>query len=194
VSSQTLRCILGGNKQKSLTASSTRFATQDSFSGKAGQVVEPAAKETWNMRLPRVRFTVRGMMVAVAVMSIASLLWAAWTNRRAAYCRSQAEWSAHEQWRFGQNRDVQLRDANRVADPAIAAILRYDAERYRQGISWHARREQDFRRAMWRPWEPSPNYPREPRWSPTRPTCSRRGWTPTISGSPRTATRERNSI
>jgi hypothetical protein len=46
------------------------------------------------------------MMVAVAVTSIASLLWAAWMNRRAAYCRIQAEWHAHEQWRFGKNRDA----------------------------------------------------------------------------------------
>jgi hypothetical protein len=119
------------------------------------------------MRLPRLRFTVRGMMVAVAVMSIAFLLWSARLNRRAAYCRNEAEWSAHEQWRFGQNRDVQLRDANCAADPAIGAILRYDAERYRKGIIWHARRDRDFRRAMWRPWEPSPNYPRDPPWPPT---------------------------
>jgi hypothetical protein len=116
------------------------------------------------MRIARVRFTVRGMMLAVAVMSIASLLWAAWMNRRTAYCRSQAEWSAHEQQRFRGNRDVQLRDAGRASDPAVAAVLSFDADRYRQGITWHARRERDFRRAMWRPWDPIPNYSRDPPW------------------------------
>jgi hypothetical protein len=116
------------------------------------------------MRIPQVRFTVRGMMVAVAVMSIASLFWAAWMNRRAAYCRSQAEWSAHEQWRFGGIRDVQLRGAGLSSDPAVASVLSYDAERYRKGIIWHARRERDFRRAMSRPWEPIPDYPRDPPW------------------------------
>jgi hypothetical protein len=112
----------------------------------------------------RVRFTVRGMMVAVAVMSIASLLWAAWMNRRAASCRSEAEWSAHEQLRFEANRAVQLREAGLASDPSVASVLSYDAERYRQGIFWHARRERDYRRAMSRPWEPIPNYPRDPPW------------------------------
>ncbi len=120
------------------------------------------------MRLPGVRFTVRGMMVAVAVMAIASLLGKAWMNQRAAYCRNQAEWSAHEQWRLQGNRDVQLRDAGRAKDPAVAALLGYDAERYRQGIIWRARRERDYRRAVWRPWEPIPDYPRDPPW-PTIP-------------------------
>ena len=103
-------------------------------------------------------------MVAVAVMSITSLLWAAWMSHISAYCRSQAEWSAHKQWRFEGNRDFQLRDAGLASDPAVASVLGYDAERYRQGIFWHARRERDFRRAVWRPWEPIPDYPRDPPW------------------------------
>ncbi len=116
------------------------------------------------MKLPRVRFTVRRMMVAVAVMSIACLLGKAWITQRVAYCRNQPDWSAHEQWRFGMNRDVDLRDAGRAKDPAVASLLAYDAGIYRQGIISHARRERDYRRAMWRPWEPIPNYPRDPPW------------------------------
>jgi hypothetical protein len=118
------------------------------------------------MRLPRLRFTVRRMMIAVALMAIASLFWSAWMNRRSAYCRRQAEWHASEQSRLGKNRDYQLNVASRTKDPALASYLSYDAERYRQGIIWHARREQDFRRASWRPWEPTPNYPREAPWPP----------------------------
>jgi hypothetical protein len=114
----------------------------------------------------RVRFAVRGMMVAVAVISVASLLWAAWMNRRAASCRSEAEWSAHEQLLFEANRAVQLRDAELTKDPAMASSLSYDAERYRKGIIWHALRERDFRRAMWQPWKPIPNHPRDPPWPP----------------------------
>jgi hypothetical protein len=116
------------------------------------------------MKVHRMRFTVRWMMVAVAVMSVASLFVKAWMNQRAAYCRSQAEWSAHEQWRMGMSRDVQLREAGRAKDPTVTSFLAYDAGRYRQGINWHARREQDYRRAMWRLWEPIPNAPRDPPW------------------------------
>jgi len=124
--------------------------------------VEPF--ESRAMRMPRLRLTVRGMMVAVALMSIASLGWATWMNRRSSYCRRQAEWHAHEQWRLAHNMDAQLDVAGRSKDLALASFLRYDAERYRQGSIWHGRREQDFRRAMWQPWEPFPNYPRDPPW------------------------------
>ena len=103
-------------------------------------------------------------MVGVAVMSIASVLWASWMNRRASYCQSQAEWHANQQSHLSKNRDYQLSVAGRTKDPALASYLRYDAERYRQGIIWHARREMDYRRAMWRLWEPSPNFARHAPW------------------------------
>jgi hypothetical protein len=118
------------------------------------------------MMFPRVRFTVRGMMTAVALMSVASLLWAAWMNRRTAYCRSRAEWHASQRSHLGRNRDHLLSVADRTRDPALASYLMYDAERYRQGALWHERRERDFRRAMWRPWESSPNFPRDAPWRP----------------------------
>jgi hypothetical protein len=53
-----------------------------------------------------------------------------------------------------------------MKDPDAATVLTYDAERYRQGINWHASRERDYRRAISRPWEPTPNYLRDPPWPP----------------------------
>src|SRR5262249_50989590 len=90
----------------------------------------------------------------------------AWMNRRAAYCHSRAEWHASQRSHLGRNRDYLLSVADRTRDPALASYLRYDAERHRQGVIWHERREGDFRRAMWRPWEPSPNFPPDAPWRP----------------------------
>jgi hypothetical protein len=120
--------------------------------------------ENRTMRLPRAQFTLRRMMVAVAVLSIASLFWAAWMNRRAAYCRSQAEWHASKQLHLGKNREYLLTVAGRAKDPALASYLGYDAERHRLGMIWHAQRGQEYRRAAWRLWEPTPNYPADAPW------------------------------
>lgn len=68
---------------------------------------------------------------------------------------------------MGTIRDVYLRDVGRAKDPTVAAFLGYAAAKYRQGIIWHARRERDYRRAIWRPWEPIPDYPRDPLWPAT---------------------------
>jgi hypothetical protein len=122
------------------------------------------------MRFPHVRFTVRGMTIAVGLMSIACLFWAAWMNRRTAYCGGRAAWHASQRSHLGKNRDHLLSVAERTGDPALASYLRYDAERHRQGAIWHELRERDFRQAMLRPWEAIPNLPPDAPWRPIPPS------------------------
>ena len=111
------------------------------------------------MKLQRVRFTVRGMMLAVVILSIASLLWASWVQngvRRLAVA-----------WRSGMPPNgciLRIPEpistvANSARDPSLAPLLRYQAERYRQGAALHEQWERAFRRALWRPWEPIPDFP-----------------------------------
>ena len=91
------------------------------------------------MRLPRVRFTVRRLMVAVAVAAIA-LGW----QRRWAYCREMAEHHHIRSYCCVKSPD---KDVN---------------ERMERRAGYHARMERKYRIAAWLFLLPIPPDPPEP--------------------------------
>lgn len=90
------------------------------------------------MRLPRVRFTVRRMMVAVALMAF--LLWT--VKLSAEYTRRAQSFSS---W---------------LGEPKSAETGR---PRYFAKLQHYAEMERKYRRAAWFPWAPVPPDPPEPR-------------------------------
>ncbi len=112
------------------------------------------------MRMPRM--TTRRLMVAVAVVAV--LIGAELMRQRWVICRRRAAYHAYEGWRLARNGEVQLSGAAR--NPAMRAVLLFDAERYRKGTAWHTAREAENRRVVWRPWEPIPPDRLDPPWEP----------------------------
>jgi hypothetical protein len=112
------------------------------------------------MRMPRM--TTRRLMVAVAVVAV--LIGAELMRQRWVICRRRAAYHAYEVWHLARNREFQLHAAAR--NPALRAVLLFDAERYRKGIAWHTAREAENRRVVWRPWEPIPPDPIHAPWDP----------------------------
>ena len=105
------------------------------------------------MRSPRLRFTMR----AVAVASIAAVVLGVGieaVRRRARICGDRAAYHAAECRRLAADGEARLRGAE--ADPAMQAVLSFDADRHRRASAWHADLEGRFRRAAWRPWQALP--------------------------------------
>ena len=114
------------------------------------------------MRIPRVRFTVRRMMVAVAVVALAFRLemW----RRRSPYCRQQALRCASagrsHLWLAGSHERIAALYRTRPADPQV--VVRYDIEQSvlfslgawseRAKAKRAAERAEAFRRAAMYPW------------------------------------------
>ena len=118
------------------------------------------------MRVPRVRFTVRRMMVAVAVVAL--VVWLEMWRRRSPYCQQQALRCASAQrshlWLAESHERIAARYRAHPADPQ--AVVRYDIEQsvlFTQA-AWSERakaeraadRAEAFRRAARYPWSPMP--------------------------------------
>jgi hypothetical protein len=103
------------------------------------------------MRSPRVRFTVRRVMVAVAVAAVI-LGTERLAKRRAEYGR-QAE---HHEATLGILALVRGEGVYPYCGLGITGIpLRYDAETaplHARCVSYHTRMMRKYRRAMWLPW------------------------------------------
>ncbi len=102
------------------------------------------------MPLPRVRFTVRWMMAAVAILGV-TLGFYAWSRRR-----SEAfaiRWIHH----YGKATDsgIELVKTGRMGDAARAAMLR-------RRMDWHCDMWQKYGHAARYPWLPVPPDPPEP--------------------------------
>jgi hypothetical protein len=98
------------------------------------------------MRLPRVRFTVRRMMVAVAIVAVSMPMVR--TARHSWECWTKAQ-------KFAAI-NARLRDFR----PGLCGAVKWTAERERAsatfiagGRAYYARMEAKYRRAAWRPWE-----------------------------------------
>ena len=118
------------------------------------------------MRVPRVRFTVRRMMVAVAVVAL--VVWLEMWRRRVPFCRQQALRCAAAQRSHlglaGSHERIAALYRTHPADPQ--AVVRYDIEQsviFTLG-AWSERakakraagRAEAFRRAATYPWSPMP--------------------------------------
>jgi hypothetical protein len=114
------------------------------------------------MRSPRLRFTVRRMMVAVAVVAL--VVWLERWCRRVPFCRQQAIRCASAQrshlWLAGSHERIAALYRRHPADPQ--AVIRYDIEQsvlFTLG-AWSERakakraagRAEAFRRAAMYPW------------------------------------------
>ena len=116
------------------------------------------------MRLPRVRIA-RRLIIAATIMVI--VVGAERMRRRWATCRERAAYHAERRRDYrGVGADLE-REAE--DDPALRAVLRFDAERHRRAADWHAEREAEDRRAAWRFWEPIPTDRPDAPWPPIPP-------------------------
>src|ERR687893_39556 len=129
------------------------------------------------MRLPRVRFTVRRMMVAVAVVAL--VVWLERWRRRVPYCRQQAlRCAAAQRSHLGLAGSHERIAALYRTHPADRqAVVRYDIEQsviFTLG-AWSERakakraagRAGAFRRAAMSPWCSIPPEGDDP-WKPSR--------------------------
>jgi hypothetical protein len=115
------------------------------------------------MRLPRVRFTVRQLMYAVAIASVA-LASDRWSRQSAEY-RSQAE---HHQLMLSILRGVRETGGYPYCSLGMSGIpLRYNSETaplHVQCVSYHTQMTRKYQRAAFFPWlgvdpDPPPPYP-----------------------------------
>jgi hypothetical protein len=98
------------------------------------------------MSFPRLRFTVRRLMVAVAVVAV--LLGAFSLLRRASYCMDRAAWHAAQ--------EARLRDEGRIlaSDTLLIAANLADPR-----ADEHARLSSMYQHVAFRPWESLPDDP-----------------------------------
>jgi fermentation-respiration switch protein FrsA (DUF1100 family) len=82
-------------------------------------------------------------------------------------CRARITHHSSERDRLSADMDALLREAS--ADPAMRAVVLFDAERHRRAIAWHAGRERENLLAMWRFWEPLGTDRMNPAWPPIPP-------------------------
>jgi hypothetical protein len=114
------------------------------------------------MRVPRVRFTVRRMMVAVAVVA-AVLAVSPFPQRYANYHREALE-HARLVGVSRENAKVQL--AAWPEHPEVRALLDASAAEWERLAAWHADLAQKYSHAASRPWESVPLDPRLPLSAP----------------------------
>jgi hypothetical protein len=115
------------------------------------------------MTLPRVRFTVRGMLVGVA--AVASLLSCSLMVPRVSYYRQRFMAFVDAEWEFKRGRMLTA-NKSRMFDAAGDADLsrRYRAlsGRYRLMEDWAREQRIKYERAMWWPWWRLPPDPPPP--------------------------------
>jgi hypothetical protein len=121
------------------------------------------------MRLPRVRFTVRRMMVAMSVVAVS--LGTERAARRSADFRELADFHAARLKKLAflrQHEGVRYGSFSFLPPPEV--LRRYDAETaplHAQCVSYHNRLMRKYRRAMWLPWlavDPDPPSPYPEPW------------------------------
>lgn len=107
------------------------------------------------MRIPRVQFTIRRVMVAVAVVAflIAATQSALFFDRRLRYCQRQAilHWYTGERHQqMGESLEVKARAMERK-NPTVRVDRQGVFDEFRQAA--HDREiKAQYERAMWRPW------------------------------------------
>jgi hypothetical protein len=103
------------------------------------------------MRLPRVRFTVRRMMIAVVVLGVA-LKGVTWLRRRSLEFEARAQYhSARKVWEFASGKDGVCHQRNDFGEEVSAEEDR-----------WHYTLEQKYLIAARYPWLPVEPDPPEP--------------------------------
>ena len=110
------------------------------------------------MRVPRLRFTVRRMMVAVAVVA-AVLAVSPFPQRYANYHRKALE---HARLVGVSRENAKVHLAAWPEHPEVRALLEASAAEWERLAAWHADLAQKYSNAASRPWESVPLDPREP--------------------------------
>lgn len=119
------------------------------------------------MKLPRVRFTVRRLMVVALVALLSFGVGVGSLRRRSGALQARAARHSDQRLRLQADRAARLLEA--AADPGSRPALLFDAERHLRAATWHSEREVEIRRAMWRPWAPAPPDRPGPPWPPIPP-------------------------
>jgi hypothetical protein len=123
------------------------------------------------MRVPRLRFTVRRIMIVVALVALA--LWGGRMYQRWSYCQRRAAY--HDQRRviferlksqgFEMRGDIVLEDAIRPAGRSAGVEQPLEIEYVHsvaEAIGYHAAMKERYLRAAWRPWVSLPPAPSRP--------------------------------
>jgi hypothetical protein len=110
------------------------------------------------MGQPRVRFTVRQMMVAVAVVAVL-LGVGPFRQRSATYHRKALE---HTRLVGVSKENAKVQLAAWREHPEVRALLEASAAEYELLAAWHADLAEKFSHAASRPWETVPLDPRPP--------------------------------
>ncbi len=108
------------------------------------------------MRLPRVRFTVRRLMVAVAVVAMGMVAYRS-MQIRLAYCR---EWSDQYKGFASSLEREAFWDGHAIAKLGAGPVRNWDAVRAKKATAAeHRARAAEFRDAAWRFWRRPPYEP-----------------------------------
>jgi hypothetical protein len=110
------------------------------------------------MRVPRMRFTVRRIMVAAAVVAVL-LAVAPFRQRSATYHRKALE---HSRLVGVSRENAQVQLAAWPEHPEVRALMEASAAEFERLAVWHADLAEKYRRAASRPWEMMPLDPRPP--------------------------------
>ena len=110
------------------------------------------------MRVPRMRITIRGMMVAVAVAAIL-LAVGPFRKRSATYHRKALE---HARLVGVSRENAKVQRAAWSEHPEVRPLLEASAAEWERLAAWHADLAEKFSHAASRPWETVPLDPREP--------------------------------
>jgi hypothetical protein len=97
------------------------------------------------MRVPRVRFTMRRMMVAVAILPVG------WVGGRQAWATCR-RWDEYRQWaEYCSAKEVRLRA--KASSDGIELKDDPELKEWLLGMAEvHRKAKEEFRHAMWRPW------------------------------------------
>ena len=110
------------------------------------------------MRLFRARFTIRRMMIAVALVAMLLGLWRMWVRR--AYCLQQAKWHSVQEAGFrGESDGFEWEASNmrKVGDFAEAKRLEAQSTEYRHASENQARLKRAYEYVSSHPWSPLPS-------------------------------------
>ena len=119
------------------------------------------------MRSPHVRLTVRRTIALAMVPLFVLGIGAELIRRRTRVLQTRVAQHAAERLRLKADGDGCLHRA--AADPTMRPVHLFDAERHVRAVAWHAEREEEDRRALWRPWTPVPPDRPGPPWPPIPP-------------------------
>jgi len=110
------------------------------------------------MRLFRVRFTLRWIMAAVALVALLLGLWRMWVRR--AYCLQQAKWHSIQEAGFRGDSDSFQWEAGlrrKTGDFVEAKELETQSTEYRHESEHQARLKRAYEHVSSHPWLPLPS-------------------------------------